>query len=398
MSIVSAALYRTKLQTVFARIGGTILNKLPTSERHTTVPTGSIEIYPGMDLEDAQNWKPLKKLKNLPKRFDPDKDYYNSYSYDSSFLSIYRSVVVFGRGLWALKGRTLIDQVLYHNRERDYARELNYNWIPEDFLTLLKLLTGFYLASSMQRIERAIILDGPFNHFGHWPFEHLTKLRQVENLKEMKDLQFLVNPGFPPWKLQFLRELGFDNQIVEVRTSVSVNELYVPSYPQLCKTELEWLRLKVFSSKRFNKIKRDKPEGNLLYLSRGRFGKRTFTNETEVQTALTEMGWTTIYPERLSIMEQACLINASSGILGVGGSALFNAIWLEENCTVVYIGVGDLIPYLRIAKIFNLQVFVLWDLLERLDGNIESEWNFNCAFLRVADLRKSLLSLKHFSN
>ena len=392
MSLLAAALYRSKIQSVLAYISGVILNILPKTSTQETFFTGSIEIYPGLELKDAQNWKPLKEFKNLPNRFDPNKDYYNSYSYDKSYLNIYTDIIVFGQGLWALKGRTIVDHVLFYSSERNYARRLNYNWLPGDFLSLFKVLTGLYSASSMQRIERAIILDGPFNHFGHWPFEHLTKLRQVENLAEMKDLHFLVKPDFPTWKLQFIRELGFDNNIIEVTTSLFVNELYVPSYPQLCKTDLEWLRLKVFSSKRFNEIKRDKPKGNLLYLSRGEFGKRVFTNEADVKSTLSELGWTTVYPEKLSIMEQACLTNASSGILGVGGSALFNAVWLEENSTVVYIGVGDLIPYLRIAKIFNHSLTVLWDSVTDSEQTPLRIGNFNAGTLNLTELRNALNS------
>jgi len=89
------------------------------------------------------------------------------------------------------------------------------------------------------------------------------------------------------------------------------------------------------------------------------------------------------YPEQYSILEQASIIRASRGIIGVGGSALFHAIWLEKGCTVVYIGVGHLIPYLRLARIRGLNATVIWNAVVGEDGVALTDGDFASGILKV---------------
>jgi len=358
---------------------GKFLSGLPLAEPDREFLGDKVEIFPGMDFNESCNWNPLSEFEPLPDHLDKNKKYYDSFSYEQSSLRVYENAFVFGVGMWALHKKKLIEHILFHNVERDYARSLGYNWVARDFLTLLKYWM-IPKSNGKNFIRKGIVLDGPFNHFGHWPFEHLTKLRQIEHLEGFNDIALLVQRGCPRWKRELLQDLGFTNQIIEINEGLCVHELFVPSYPQFCKTEVDWLRAKVLSSSSFEETN---PSAFGIYLSRGEYGKRTFSNEDEVQQSLTNKGWKTYYPEQYSILEQASIIRASRGIIGVGGSALFHAIWLEKGCTVVYIGVGHLIPYLRLARIRGLNATVIWNAVVGEDGVALTDGDFASGILKV---------------
>jgi capsular polysaccharide biosynthesis protein len=74
-----------------------------------------------------------------------------------------------------------------------------------------------------------------------------------------------------------------------------------------------------------------------LYLARQQSPRRNFLNEDQLRAEVSELGFTVIFPEQLSIDEQLALFNSADVIVGCTGAAFANVLYCKEDARVVEI-------------------------------------------------------------
>lgn len=80
-----------------------------------------------------------------------------------------------------------------------------------------------------------------------------------------------------------------------------------------------------------------------IYLSRSQIiSHRNLKNENEVENIVKQLGYKVIYPEKLSIIEQAKVFNNAEVILGATGAAFTNIIFCKQGTKIGVIQVTDI--------------------------------------------------------
>ena len=96
-----------------------------------------------------------------------------------------------------------------------------------------------------------------------------------------------------------------------------------------------------------------------VYAARAGGGVRSILNEEEVDSLLQEAGFEKIYFERLSFLEQVCLMRETAVLVGVHGAGMTNMLFLQDEAKVVELlneEYGDLC-YFRLASCIGLPYF-----------------------------------------
>lgn len=191
----------------------------------------------------------------------------------------------------------------------------------------------------------AISLQSALANYGHWVLEHLPKI--VYLAKAAPDIlercTVVVLADAEPWKLASLELLGVRPEQVRFyprpSRTIEVEKLVVPAYPE---PHMEGLR--AVSDAFLRKARTAGVEGDLgerLILSRARFEqKQTLTrryvnNEEALIAALAPLGFRCVYPEELSLLEQARIFERARIVVGANGSAFTNMIHMRPGGHVV---------------------------------------------------------------
>jgi capsular polysaccharide biosynthesis protein len=169
-----------------------------------------------------------------------------------------------------------------------------------------------------------VSLHSRWNSFGHWIPEHLLKLYWLQQNADLSDYHYLVEKNPPTWKLQLLNAAGIKTRdlVYWDREYYRVETLLLPDYPEPSREALDWVRALVVPDRSASETTPGK-----IYVSRKYQQTRQVSNEEEVERALKAHGFSTIYPERLSLSEQADLFSHASSIIGPQGSAFTNQIF-----------------------------------------------------------------------
>lgn len=209
------------------------------------------------------------------------------------------------------------------------------------------------IITNKAKVDCAVLMFSNWNHFGHWVPEHLLKLRKVELLKanSNKNIKLIVEDDFPNWKLELLERLGWsENDLVYWKNNeVHVKELIVPSYPQPSYSDFKWLKKSLFP----NGFKAKGPER--IYLSRDKFESRKVSNEEELIKFLDNYGFKTIYPEMLSIEEQASIMHSAKIVIGPHGSAFTNIIFGEALDIIEFYGTHVPLGFYCLAQVLGFR-------------------------------------------
>jgi len=105
-----------------------------------------------------------------------------------------------------------------------------------------------------------------------------------------------------------------------------VEELLVPTYPQITKDGLEWINNLV-------PLEESQPSqyGAFIYLSRQKQKHRKIANEYEVQNLLQKHGFSTVFPEEISFEEQVDIARKAKILFGPQGSAFTLQIFMPPG-------------------------------------------------------------------
>lgn len=192
-------------------------------------------------------------------------------------------------------------------------------------------------------------------NYYHWTAETLTKLRGVEHICELLDIDpTLLIPNDPTsWMLESLNLLGYDeNDLVKFSDFVvEVDRLIVPSYPGPNASDLQWLRSQMVSGANeetplINRSKR-------IFVDRQDATRRQITNVNEVIDLLRDRGFDIIDPGNYSVPEQVEIFSNADIIIGAHGAGLTNIAYSNNVNIVELFGQQKRSTFYRIAKLLN---------------------------------------------
>lgn len=280
------------------------------------------------------------------------------------------------------------NKALYNH---NIGENVNYSDIAfHDYRETYKLGRNKIYLSSMQRIKMekgiSFCINYNFNYY-HFVLECLSKFQ----LLEMSDIDI-------SWPIiidktardipQFQELLAIFNKpkrkviYVDRLQQVDVEDLfiftpihYLPAnyldiYAISCKdvafnrSNILFLRKTIMDS--IGKGLTEHPSHNKIFISRHNFKRRSYNND-EIQASLEALGYTTVYPEKLTFTEQVKAFNNAECIVAASGAALTNIIFCRPNTKIyvltnVYI---DLSIFSTIAKYLDLDMtYVIADSTE----------------------------------
>lgn len=175
-------------------------------------------------------------------------------------------------------------------------------------------------------VQHASILHSRWNNYYHWTLEHLLKLRGVSHYesKTGNDVVLIIPPNPPSFILESLQLLGYDeSEYIEWNNNpIQVDNLVVPSFPELTPKTIEWLRTSMLESVDTRDTRTD-----WVYISRQNEDIRRIKNYDEVESVLDDYDITTVFCEELSMEEEIRLFSSIKGIIGAHGAGLTAMVW-----------------------------------------------------------------------
>ena len=186
--------------------------------------------------------------------------------------------------------------------------------------------------------ESIHLLSAPgFGVFGHWLLDVAPRLRLLSQSPDPSTLP-IACPPVPPWGKEFLEAFCIRNPVqktlrygkayacdsVDIASNIKSNR--VLDAQSAIST---WSVLKDYYLTGTHQANSNVQN---IYVSRSKFSThRKLANSSEVEQYFSSIGWAVIYPEQLSLREQANLFSRASFIVADDGSALHNSIYCNAG-------------------------------------------------------------------
>ncbi len=194
------------------------------------------------------------------------------------------------------------------------------------------------------------LLTSFWDNFGHWIPEHLLKVKNLTQYGvDVSEIKFLLRNPILDFQHQLLKAAGIkSHQLLNWDGDLAVvEELIVPTYPQITHESLNWIDELIPKNKTLtNKY------GPHIYLSRQNQNKRRVNNHYEVQEVLLDYGFKTVVPEELTFLEQVDIARNAKIVFGPQGSAFTLQIFMPAGIII------EAFPRNRI-HLFNRQVAMM---------------------------------------
>jgi hypothetical protein len=227
-------------------------------------------------------------------------------------------------------------------------------WLPEGYL-LLESVGSFYRALNADHqakvlqhtqslsFEEPIAVFHPSINYYHWMFEVLPKFCYVRSVAP--EAKFLVPIGGPRYFTDALAQLlnpeelrskllFYDQPVQVSRFLMVTHDRFVGiTRPQ----DLKVLRSIV------QPVIDETTKNKLIYISRRKASARRLVNEKQMEEALNSLGFTIVYCEEMSWLEQIKLFTQARFIVAPHGAGLSNIVWATE-CTVLEIFPNRILP------------------------------------------------------
>lgn len=245
--------------------------------------------------------------------------------------------------------------------------------LHNDFVIETIVWHGFYdsplLASGLCRgststfdkyaesIDTACPLCPRFTNYYHWMIETVPKIRYIQEYESVfnVDVTYLVPANMPQWLDDTLELLEIPDKKIKRATApvYKINQMLVPSFPQLKKENYQWLRNHILANA--DMYDGDIDVGNNVYISRKNTVERRVTNEKEVIDAISEYGFKRFQLEHHHVAENARLFNEADIVVGAHGAGLTDIIFCNSGSTVIEL-FGSKIkpPYEKLADVLGV--------------------------------------------
>lgn len=230
----------------------------------------------------------------------------------------------------------------------------------------------------LRRKERvageAVLLTLPWHHnFYHWMIEILPRLALCDELPDLRGLPLVVARSSPRFVKESLALAGYlDRARFLEDGAYRFEKLHLPTRLSLASNPsplaIDWLRRRFPINPQQNSARR-------LYISRRDARIRSVTNETEVEAALSGLGFTTVVPSAHTLQQQIELFGHAEIIVGSHGAAFSNLAFARPGTAFIEVfEPGHFNPaYGRIAAINHLKYGFLIGKKSALGFSIDSE-------------------------
>jgi capsular polysaccharide biosynthesis protein len=317
---------------------------------------------------------------------------HNFESFDYKFPSVHvakieEGVVRGGTNLILVK-----DQVLFHDLydyQADYSSEELHGRHLIDLNKMRIKLSSFNSATDVIPIA-ACFLDACAHNYAHWITEILSRVAAFCSLEDFQHVPIIVDDRLHLNLMASLRIIAGENReiiLLPIGMQLSVKVLcvtsvagYVPFEPR--NKDIKPKNQGLFSSAALSfihnsAIKAIEHKSNDLYPKkiylRRNSGARLLVNSDEIEKYLVENGFSIIEPENLTFLEQVKIFTQAQIVLGAGGAAYANAIFLNEGAKVgVMIADNEDMLFRYWPAIFNcFQKLDAWYILGLIEPNSE---------------------------
>ncbi len=224
-------------------------------------------------------------------------------------------------------GRCLFDGITYKK---------NYEWhrpyiYQEEQTVLASQGDGF-----VTEMAPTLFLGRTAEH-GHFIIDAIDRLYSYAQAGAPPVEKVLVQQRPRPGYLEFLAAMGLPaapEAYVPFAQGAEFRQLIVPSLgtrlPAVHPKSIRFLQAQASRvARRLSPVR-----GTQVYLARKPDQRRNLKNLAVIETLLDQAGFVKIFPEDLTFLEQIAVMRQAEVIVGVHGSALFNAIWAPPGTRV----------------------------------------------------------------
>lgn len=260
------------------------------------------------------------------------------------YVNRFRNVQILGNSPIALTDSgDLIQENLFRTKDR--------NRPSLSYLSPLEIMAFLGIVNRKVKPQEGqyCLLASFWDNFGHWIPEHLLKIYSlIQAGIDISNVNFILRSLPTGFKIDLLEAAGISRSQIFFwnQSFLRVEELVVPSYPQITRDGLDWVN-SLIPAKRAQPLDSYKK----IYLSRQLQNHRKIINEVEVQQVLQRYGFISIHPEELSFKEQVDLVRNSNLLFGPQGSAFTLQIFMQQGSVL------EAFPQNRI-HLFNRQVSI----------------------------------------
>lgn len=239
-------------------------------------------------------------------------------------------------------------------------------------------------------------LDSPFTgHFGHVMTETISRLWAWDRAKQRDpDLKALLRTRFPNDREPVLEktllgaygiadeDIVFSDHPVFVESIIGVTPMFHNHQPHYAHPGLS----EVYERLRSIAISPARPASHIFVSRGGGFSNRACRNLPEVEEVFVSQGFTLVYPETMSLAEQAGLFGQAEVIAGFAGSAMFNILFCRKLRAMVLLTHEsyDARNEYLIASVIGADLHYFWsapDLVHPDEGwsqtAFDSAWQFD---------------------
>lgn len=246
-------------------------------------------------------------------------------------------------------------------------------------------------------------LDCPYpGHFGHMMTEVVSRLWGWDRAKqENPDLKAILrvyrDDKVPRLERDLFRAYGIAEEDivwvgepVRLRSVAGATPMWQNKAPQYVHPDIigTWQRLR----DGLVKDTADVPDGSAtaerIFVSRPATARRACRNAAEVERYFADRGYRIVYPETMSLAEQAAIFAGARVVAGFGGSAMFNILFtrkLEKLIVLAHDSYMARNEYM-FASVLGSQTHYLWsdpDLWQPTEKRsaeaFQSDWEFDFA-------------------
>jgi capsular polysaccharide biosynthesis protein len=199
----------------------------------------------------------------------------------------------------------------------------------------------FWLPPTARVDGTTVLLSSPGgNTYYHWLLEVLPRLEllRLSGVDVTQSDHVALNSFRSAYQRETLERLGIDARRViatdELRHA-RFERLVVPAFAGVSGFPPRWVC--DFLARSLPPAPADpaRPDPELLYVSRQGGATRRLHDADTVERVIADAGFTTIFPERLTVAEQARLFRGARVVVGVHGSGFTNLVFCRPGATVV---------------------------------------------------------------
>ena len=329
----------------------------------------------------ARHWRPLVKLTDYVERTDispievlsaarvetppprvlPTKDQallvspHDFYDFPSIYVAEISDAEVNGGTNLVFVDGAVICHDLY-DFKRDYtSEELHGRHVLDRKKARLSRVKGDNKQEQMP--AAAVFLDACASNYAHWLTEVLPRIAAFCSVEQYANIPILVDDGLHHNIMESLAlVVGKNREVIAlpVGRAISVDKLYVTSVTGYVPFDRRNTKLTNYSHGRFSPLAMELVRSSVLhaiekratqdwpkkiYLRRNT-GPRQIINNSDVQKALLENGFTVIEPEKLTFLQQLILFSKVDDVVSPSGAALANQIFVRPEAKI-HILIGE---------------------------------------------------------